>query len=86
MTLASLERAAQAMDCHLVYALVPRQSLEAMIEERALRLAKKRLEAASHTMALEAQGVEKGDEREQLKRLVRQIVENAGSELWGEGA
>ncbi|MDQ1314224.1 MAG: DNA-binding protein [Pseudomonadota bacterium] len=33
-------------------------------------------------MALEAQGIEKGDESEQLKRLVRQIIEKAGSDLW----
>lgn len=85
LTLDSLERAARALDCRLVYALVPRQSLDALIEERALRIAKKRLETTSHTMALEAQGVVKSDESEQLKRLVRQIVEKAGSELWEEG-
>ena len=86
ITIESLERAAQALDCRLVYALVPRQSLDALIEERALRLAKKRLAATSHTMALEAQRVGKGDECEQLKRLVRQIIEKAGSELWTEDA
>lgn len=86
ITLNSLEKAAQALDCRLVYALVPRQPLDAMIEERARNLAKKRLEATSHTMALEAQGVEKGDESEQFKRLVRQIIEKAGSELWEEGS
>jgi predicted DNA-binding mobile mystery protein A len=84
ITLDSLERAAQALDCRLVYALVPRQPLDEMVEARAQRLAQQRLKAASHTMALEAQGVEKGDESEQLKRLVRQIVEKAGSELWEE--
>ncbi|MGA7181170.1 MAG: mobile mystery protein A [Thiobacillaceae bacterium] len=86
ITIESLERAARALDCRLVYALVPRQSLDALIEERALSLAKKRLAATSHTMALEAQGVEKGDESEQLKRLVRQLAERAGSELWEEDA
>lgn len=84
VTLESLERAALALDCRLVYALVPRQPLDALIEARALHLAKKRLAAASHTMALEAQGVEKGDESEQLKRLVGQMIEKAGSGLWQE--
>ena len=86
ITLDSLERAARALDCQLVYALVPRGSLDELIEEHALRFAKKRLAATSHTMSLEAQGVEKGDESEQLKRLVRQIIEKAGSELWEEGS
>ncbi|MBI5938275.1 MAG: mobile mystery protein A [Betaproteobacteria bacterium] len=84
ITLESLERAARALDCRLVYALVPRQSLDELIEEQALRLARKRLAATSHTMSLEAQGVGKEDESEQLKRLVRQIIEKAGSELWEE--
>lgn len=84
VTLESLERAARALDCRLVYALVPRQPLDALIEERTLHLAKKRLAATRHTMALEAQGVEKVDEDEQLKRLVRQMIEKAGSELWEE--
>lgn len=82
ITIESLERVARALDCRLVYVLVPRQSLDALIEERALSLTKKRLAATSHTMALEAQSVEKGDESEQLKRLVRQVIEKAGSELW----
>jgi predicted DNA-binding mobile mystery protein A len=86
ITLDSLERAAQALDCHLVYALVPRQPLDALIEERARRLAKKRLQATRHTMALEAQGVESGDESDQLERLVRQLIDKAGSGLWQEEA
>lgn len=86
ITIDSLERAAQALDCRLVYALVPRRPLDALIEERALSLAKKRLTATSHSMTLEAQGVEKGDESEQLKRLARQLIEKAGSGLWEEGA
>lgn len=82
ITLDSLERAARALDCRLVYALVPRQSMEALVEERARLLAKKRLESTRHTMALEAQGVDAGDEQEQLKRLSRRLIEQAGSKLW----
>ena len=85
ITLESLERAAHALDCRLVYALVPRQSFEAMVEARARKLANKMLAATSHTMVLEAQGVEQSEEDEQLERLVRQIIEKAGSELWEEG-
>jgi predicted DNA-binding mobile mystery protein A len=35
LTLASLARAAEALDCQLVYALVPRRPLEGLVEERA---------------------------------------------------
>jgi len=86
ITLDSLERAAQALDCRLVYALVPRQPLDALVEERARRLAKKRLQATRHTMALESQGVDSSDEIDQLERLVRQLVDKAGSGLWQEEA
>lgn len=82
VTLNSLEKAAQALDCRLVYALVPRQSLEDVVKKRADLMARKCLKSTSHSMALEAQGVDAADESEQLKRLVRQLVEKAGSKLW----
>lgn len=84
ITLDSLERAAHALDCQLIYALVPRKPLDALIEERATRLATTRLDATRHTMALEAQTVDARDEDEQRKRLIRQLIEQAGSELWDE--
>jgi len=82
ITLDSLERAARALDCELVYALVPRKPLEDMAEERALALAKQRLARTRHSMALEDQGVAAADEQEQLKRLARQLLEKPGSALW----
>jgi len=82
ITLNSLEKAAQAMDCRLVYTLVPKQPLEDLIEERARKKAKQRLSSTGHSMGLEAQSVDKADEEEQLKRLIRQLIEKAGSELW----
>ena len=54
----------------------------ALVEERAERLAEKRLDSTRHTMALEAQAVDTRDEDEQRKRLIRRLVEHAGSELW----
>lgn len=82
ITLDSLERAAQALDCRLVYTMIPRKPLEELIEERAQRLAKQKLEITRHTMALEAQGIDKSDEEEQLKRLIQKLREKAGAELW----
>lgn len=84
ITLDSLERAAHALDCQLVYALVPRKPLDALVAERATRLATTRLNATRHSMALEAQALNARDEDEQRKRLIRQLIENAGSELWDE--
>lgn len=86
ITLDSLERAAQALNCRLVYAIVPKTSLDELVEERARLLAEKRLASARHTMALEAQGVDMSDEQEQFKQLVRRIVEQSGSALWEDKA
>jgi predicted DNA-binding mobile mystery protein A len=84
ITLNSLERAARALDCRLVYALVPRDPLEELLNARARRLALKRLESTRHSMSLEAQDVDETDEQEQLKRTIRRLVDKAGSELWEE--
>ncbi len=86
ITLNSLEKAANALDCRLVYALVPRKPLDELVSERAERLAKKRLRSTSHSMALEAQSVKVADEQEQLKRMIERLIEKAGSELWEEDA
>lgn len=82
ITLDSLERAARALDCDLVYALVPRHPLETMVEKRASRLAKSRVKATRHSMALEDQSVDEADEQEQIKQLAKQLVEKSGSALW----
>ncbi len=82
ITLESLERAARALDCRLVYAIVPRKPLELLVEERARILAKKRLRATSHSMALEDQRVDEADEQEHLKRLMQKLLDQPGSALW----
>lgn len=82
ITLASLERAAQALDCRLVYALVPRKPLDELVEERAAKLARQKLQATRHTMTLESQAVDAADEDAQLKRLKQELIGQAGSALW----
>jgi predicted DNA-binding mobile mystery protein A len=82
LTLASLEKAAHALDCRLVYALVPREPLEELVEDRARLKARKRLESISHSMALEAQGVAEADEQQQFKRMVQRLLDKPGSDLW----
>lgn len=82
VTLETLERAAQALDCHLVYALVPRKSLDQQVSERARSLAKRRLRPVSHSMALEDQAVDEDDEKVHLERLVQELMGKRGSALW----
>lgn len=55
ITLTSLHRAADALDCELHYVLVPRQNLRAKVESRALSVASKTVGNVTHTMRLEDQ-------------------------------
>ncbi|MEN8130392.1 MAG: mobile mystery protein A [Pseudomonadota bacterium] len=82
ITLGSLEKAAHALDCRLVYAIVPRKSLDDLVEERASLLAKKRFKSTAHSMVLEDQDVDAEDKSEQLRQLTRRLIEQAGSGLW----
>lgn len=84
ITLETLERAARALDCTLVYALIPRKPLETIVQERAIDKARARLRTISHSMTLEDQRVGEEDEREQLERLVKKLLEGPGSALWDE--
>lgn len=82
ITLDSLERAARALDCQLVYALVPRKPLQELVIERANHLAKKRLAYAAHSMALEDQSVDTKSHEAQLEMLTQTLLETKGSALW----
>ena len=82
ITLETLQRAAHALDCELVYALVPRKPLETLAEERAIKIARKRMQATRHTMALEAQSVDQASEDAQLKAMAKRLLEKPGSALW----
>lgn len=54
-TLNALEEAADGLDCEFVYALVPRRSITATLEARALRLATRMTGSVRHSMRLEDQ-------------------------------
>lgn len=82
ITLGSLERAAEAMGCTLVYALVPRRPLEEMVQERALQVASEILAGVDHTMQLEAQGMDAGELDEERARLASKLVHEKIRSLW----
>lgn len=70
----SLRRAAEALDCTLVYALVPNRSLESMVEQRARAIAREALSRVGHTMSLEDQAVADGDAEARLDDYIRDHV------------
>lgn len=85
VTLESLEQVARAMDCKLVYAIVPQESadtLENIIERKALEAAAKILAGVAHTMRIEAQGTSKKELEAEIKRIARTLKEDGDSRIW----
>jgi predicted DNA-binding mobile mystery protein A len=80
--LETLRRAADALDCDLVYALVPRTSLEEAVRAQARRKAERYLAPIAHHMRLEDQSVGDDDAAAQLEELAAGFVDRRG--LWSE--
>ncbi len=84
ITLGSLRAAAKAMDCTLVYAIVPNRSLTETARARAARIADAQLSRMHHTMRLEDQALTRDDLAEERNRLIEGILARGGSRLWEE--
>lgn len=82
MKLATLQRAAEAMDCSLVYAFVPKVPLEELVLARAREKAEGIVRNVSHHMRLEEQGVGAEGERREVDRLVERLADQRG--LWSD--
>ena len=63
VSLKTMQRVAEALDCSFVYGFVPRTSLANAVRDQAKRVASKRMERASHTMALEDQALSQEEDR-----------------------
>lgn len=74
ITLAKLSQVASALDCTLVYALVPNTSLEDTVQRQAHQVAAERLGYVATTMALEDQGISAERRNEHLDTYARDLV------------
>jgi len=82
ITLASLRKLADALNCEVHYALVPREPIEEMIKHRAYDLARERLATVSHSMELEGQQVDYQNKEKQLEFLALEILAGSRRNLW----
>jgi len=78
----TLERAAQAMNCRLVYALVPDSTLEETVSAQARRKAIQHLESVAHHSRLENQAVGEDELAIQIDELATHLASRRG--LWAE--
>ena len=76
----TLRRAAQALDCTLVYALIPNQELEQTVRQQAERIVNHRLARVRQTMTLEDQAAPMADQARE--DLIEHVAGQRG--LWSE--
>ena len=82
ITLQSLRRVAEALDCHVVYAVVPNKPLAQMRRERALALADTLIRPVAHSMKLEDQGVSDAETQRQRTELANELLRGSPRQLW----
>ena len=80
ISIGKLAEVARAMDCELVYALVPNTSLDETVRKQAEHVAAKTLGYVSATMDLEAQSVSPDRGSDQLAAEARRVID--GNRQW----
>lgn len=83
VTLRTLRQAAEALDCVLVYALVPKASLDDMVKDRARIVADRQLARTDQTMRLENQGVSRTRLQRAREDLANELIRD-GRRLWSD--
>ena len=76
------QRVAEALNCRLVYAFVPKEPLEQVVRKRARVVAAERLAGVEHTMRLENQGTSAEAQDERLNEATDFLAEHADGSLW----
>jgi predicted DNA-binding mobile mystery protein A len=76
----TLRRAADALDCDVVYALVPRSSLAGTVEAAAARALRRSTDAVRRTMILEDQGLDDDELAAQQRVLLNELIDSR--DLW----
>jgi len=80
ITISKLSQIARALDCSLVYALVPNSTLEETVMKQARSKARELLRHTADTMVLKDQPIDEGRHDEALEITARQLV--ASGKLW----
>ena len=78
----SLAALADGLDCELVYALVPRRSLQATLSSRAEESARRLVNRVSSSMELEEQGVRDEEKERQVRDLAADLLRDRHRGFW----
>ncbi len=84
ITIKTMEKAAEALGCRFVYALVPETSVADLVNKRAREKARNIVEKANEHMALEAQTLSSEQISFEIDRLQDEFVQGKPGELWND--
>jgi predicted DNA-binding mobile mystery protein A len=78
----TLRRAADALECDLVYVLVPRASLDEIVRNRARKVARTDIATVDRTMRLEQQGLTRNQLERRIDNYATRLI--TAGRLWDE--
>ncbi len=81
LTVKTLQRAADSLDCVFVYGFMPRSNLEKTVKNQAMIKTETEFARVAHTMELEAQSLSPAAKKELFNNMVQSILESP-STLW----
>jgi len=82
VTIKTMRRIAECLDCVFIYGFVPRKSLEEIVARQTKKVAAQRLAQASQTMSLENQALSRKENEQALSDLVDELIRTPPSDLW----
>lgn len=82
VTLKTMHNMAEAMGCRFVYAIVPEQDSQSLIEKQAHKKAQLLVEQANQQMALEGQTLNTQQIQFEIARLQKELLEKMPSDFW----
>jgi predicted DNA-binding mobile mystery protein A len=82
VTIKTMRRIADSLDCVFVYGFVPHTSLEDTICQQAKKVAARRLLKASVTMSLENQALNREENERAVSDLVDELMRTLPTSLW----
>lgn len=82
--LSTLMRIAESLDMQFVYAFVPHESLESMVQKQARQIALKRMKRLNNTMRLEDQELSDEQKKHALKDMVDKILIDEPKDFWNQ--
>ena len=82
VTLQQLEKAAQALHCRVVYALVPEKDVEELVSDQAMRKAEALVRKVDTTMALEDQQLSEEELNYKIAERAARYLEKPPKDFW----